>query len=42
MLKPELDAAVFGDEGVNFSLRGSAFMIFLVLVARCLNLSRML
>ena len=28
MLKPELDAAVFGDEGVNFSLRGSAFMFF--------------
>ena len=42
VLKPELDAAVFGGEGVTFSLRASAFLFFSVFVARCRNLSRML
>ena len=43
MLKPELDAAVFGGEGVTFfSKRKCLYVFFLVLVARCRNLSRML
>ena len=42
MLKPELDAAVFGGEGVTFFSESKRLYVFLVLVARCRNLSRML
>ena len=42
MLKPELDAAVFGGEGVTFFSKSKCLYVFLVLVARCRNLSRML
>ena len=39
MLKPELDAAVFGGEGVAFPLGGSAYMIIGDLVENNSNLS---
>ena len=39
MLKPELDAAVFGGECVAFPLGGSAYMIIGDLVENSSNLS---
>ena len=39
MLKPELDAAVFGGEGVTFFSKSNCLSVFLVFVARCRDLT---